>query len=212
MKFILILFFASQPFLLLAQEWENEFSKFDSLDGTSTLHSSPILFTGSSSIRFWEDIKTDLNNDHILNRGFGGSEFNDLIENFEQVILKYKPHKLFIYSGDNDIANGKSAIETFGDFCMLYGMIKASIPKAEVFVLSIKPSPARWNFAKEMTDTNTLIEEFCDKHAHLTYIDVWYPMIGENMKPKGKLFIQDSLHMNRIGYELWTDIISKKLK
>ena len=104
--------------------WQYAFDEFNILDGDSALQEG-ILFTGSSSIRFWKDPAKDFNNPKILNRGFGGSQIIDLIENFDQVILKYHPKKIVIYSGDNDIKHGKSAEIVFGDFCTLYGMIKA---------------------------------------------------------------------------------------
>ncbi|WP_221930769.1 hypothetical protein [Changchengzhania lutea] len=49
-----------------------------------------ILFTGSSSNRFWKDPTKDLKNDSILNRSFGGSKIKGLIEKFNQDILKFQ--------------------------------------------------------------------------------------------------------------------------
>jgi len=200
------------PLSGVAQEWENDFNTFDSLDKAYPPPKNPIVFTGSSSIRFWIDVAQDLQNEKIINRGFGGSEFSDLVENYDRVIKKYNPDKLFIYSGDNDIANGKSAIQTFGDFCTLYGMIKSSLPDTEIFVLSIKPSPSRWDFAEEMVKANSMIKVFCHSKTDISYIDVWNPMISEKDQPESDLFIGDSLHMNANGYKLWTEIVSQSLK
>ncbi len=82
--------------------WQTEIDAFDKLDGNNPLQDG-ILFTGSSSIRMWKDPAKDFNNPKILNRGFGGSQIIDLIENFDRVILKYHPNKIVIYSGDNDV-------------------------------------------------------------------------------------------------------------
>ena len=40
-----------------------------------------ILFTGSSSIRFWATLKSDFPGHNVINRGFGGSEMTDLVSN-----------------------------------------------------------------------------------------------------------------------------------
>ena len=70
--------------------WQTEIESFDKLNGANPLQEC-ILFTGSSSIRMWKNPAKDFNNPKILNRGFGGSQIIDLIENFDQVILKYQP-------------------------------------------------------------------------------------------------------------------------
>ena len=206
--FVFILFLAFSSF---AQEydgnWKDEINAFDSLNGDSPSQGG-ILFTGSSSIKFWKDPAKDFDNPNILNRGFGGSQIIDLIENFDQVILKYHPKKIVIYSGDNDVQNGKSAEIVFGDFCTLYGMIKAKLPKTKVSYIAIKPSLNRWSKVLEMKKTNTMINEYLNTKSNGNFIDIFSPMIGEDGKPLEKLFVKDGLHLSDKGYQLWTKILA----
>jgi len=206
--FVFILFLAFSSF---AQEydgnWKDEINAFDSLNGDSPSQGG-ILFTGSSSIKFWKDPAKDFDNPNILNRGFGGSQIIDLIENFDQVILKYHPKKIVIYSGDNDVQNGKSAEIVFGDFCTLYGMIKAKLPKTKVSYIAIKPSLNRWSKVLEMKKTNTMINEYLNTKSNGNFIDIFSPMIGEDGKPLEKLFVKDGLHLSDEGYQLWTKILA----
>ncbi|MFH1000462.1 MAG: GDSL-type esterase/lipase family protein [Bacteroidota bacterium] len=190
--------------------WQNELNAFDSLNG-STPPQNGILFTGSSSIKFWKEPAIDFNNPAIINRGFGGSQIIDLIENFDQVILKYHPETIVIYSGDNDIQEGKSAELVFGDFCTLYGMIKAKLPNAKVLYIAIKPSLNRWNKVLEMQKANNLINEFLNHKANAEFVDVFSPMIGISGKPDKKLFVNDGLHLSEEGYQLWTQILTPYL-
>lgn len=187
--------------------WQNEINSFDSLNGNFPLQEG-ILFTGSSSIKFWKDPAKDFNNPMILNRGFGGSQIIDLIENFDQVILEYHPKKIVIYSGDNDIQAGKSAEIVFGDFCTLLGMIQAKLPDAEIFYIAIKPSLNRWNKVLEMKKANTMINEYLNYKSNASFVDVFSPMIGISGKPDKKWFIEDGLHMTAEGYQLWTEILA----
>ena len=83
LSFFMVLNSFSQEY---QNKWQNEIDAFDNLNGDTPLQEG-ILFTGSSSIRLWKDLAKDFNNPKILNRGFGGSEIIDLIENFDQVIL-----------------------------------------------------------------------------------------------------------------------------
>ncbi|MDP3312096.1 GDSL-type esterase/lipase family protein [Lutibacter sp.] len=204
----LVLFIAVNSF---AQDyvnyWEKEIKVFDSINNGNPLQDG-ILFTGSSSIKFWKNPAKDFKNPKILNRGFGGSQIIDLIENFEEVILKYHPKKIVIYSGDNDVQEGKSAEIVFGDFCTLYGMIKAKLPNTQVYYIAIKPSLNRWGKVLEMKKANTMINEFLNYKQNAFYVDVFSPMIGISGKPEEKWFIEDGLHMTDVGYELWTKILA----
>jgi len=188
-------------------EWNDEINAFDELNGDSPLQGG-VLFTGSSSIRFWKDPIKDFNNPNILNRGFGGSQLIDLVENFDRVILQYHPVKIVIYSGDNDVQAGKSAEIVYGNFCTLYGMIKAELPDAKVYYIAIKPSLNRWSKVLEMKKANTMINEFLNTKSNAFFVDIFSPMIGLEGKPQKKWFIEDGLHMTDEGYELWTKILS----
>jgi len=210
--FIGILFIA---FNLNAQDYDNkwaaEINAFEQLNGDSPAQGG-ILFTGSSSIRFWKTPAKDFNNSTILNRGFGGSQIIDLIEKFDQIIVQYHPKKIVVYSGDNDIEAGKSAEIVFGDFCTLYGMIKAKLPETEVYYIAIKPSLSRWAKVLEMKKANTMINEYLNTKSNADFVDIYSPMIGTEGKPCKKWFIEDGLHMTKEGYELWTKILAPYIK
>ncbi len=210
--FVFILFIAFSSYAQdYNHQWKDEINAFDSLNGDSPAQGG-ILFTGSSSIKFWKDPVKDFKNSQILNRGFGGSQIIDLIENFDQVILKYHPKKIVIYSGDNDVEVGKSAEVVFGDFCTLYGMIKAKLPDTKIYYIAIKPSLSRWSKVLEMKKTNTMINEYLNTKSNGTFIDIFSQMIGPEGKPCKKWFIEDGLHMTKEGYQLWTKILSPYLK
>ena len=215
MKKIIFIFLAFLTFSSNAQEyddkWANEINAFDKLNGDAPPQGG-ILFTGSSSIRFWKDPAKDFNNPQILNRGFGGSQIIDLIEKFDQVILQYHPKKIVIYSGDNDVQVGKSAEIVFGDFCTLYGMIKAKLPETEVYYIAIKPSLNRWEKVLEMKKANTMINEYLNTKQNADFVDIYSPMIGIEGKPCKKWFVEDGLHMTKEGYELWTKILAPYIK
>lgn len=205
--FILLTLYISS-YSQYVNRFENEFNEFERIDSNLSIPSGKIvLFTGSSSIRMWKHPENDFSNLNIINRGFGGSEIEDLIENFNRAISKYKPAKIVIYSGDNDIAAGKSAEKVFGDFCTLYGMIKAELPETKVIYISIKPSIARWNLWSEMLQANILIQAYLHENPRVWFVDIYSLMINSEGTPKQELFIEDGLHLSDEGYRLWTNIV-----
>ena len=69
---ILIQFLAFNSYAQYNDIWAGEISAFSQLDSISAPPASGlILFTGSSSIRMWQDPQGDFNNIKIINRGFG---------------------------------------------------------------------------------------------------------------------------------------------
>lgn len=168
-----------------------------------------VVFTGSSSMRMWTDIGEVFPRVNAINTGFGGSQFTDLIHFREELIFKHDPDEIFIYEGDNDIAEGKSPFEVLADATFLYAKIREKIPSANVYFISPKPSISRWHLEDEYVQINELLQEFCEFDSSLTFVDIWNPMLNEESKPKADIFLDDNLHMNNKGYEIWADVLTK---
>jgi lysophospholipase L1-like esterase len=55
----------------------------------------------------------------------------------------------------------------------------------------------------KMEETNQLIREVCNTELNCTYIDVTSRLLDEGL-PKQDIFIDDDLHLNKKGYQLWS--------
>jgi len=162
-----------------------------------------ILFTGSSSIRMWRDLDKHFPEAKIINTGFGGSQTEDLLRYLDALVLEFEPEKIFIYEGDNDVNAGKSTSEIMGDFETLTTKILEKLPNANLYLIGAKPSPSRWHLKNEYLAFNTALKNFTESNPAFTFIDTWTVMLDEKGNPKAELFIQDKLHMNEQGYEIW---------
>lgn len=172
-----------------------------------------ILFTGSSSIRVWTTLKTDFPKHNVLNRGFGGSEMVDLVYFVDKLIVPYHPKQIFIYEGDNDIGNGKSPDEILATAHQLLMLIREKLPKkAEVLFISPKPSILRWKLKDNYVDYNKKLEAWTKQYKNVRFIDVWTPMLDAEGNVLKDLFVEDGLHMNKKGYEIWTKVIGKYIR
>ena len=65
-----------------------------------------VIFTGSSSIRFWTDVQQRFPEYHILNCGFGGSQTPDLLYHLDKLVFRYQPKQVIIYDTGKMILNG----------------------------------------------------------------------------------------------------------
>ena len=170
------------------------------------------VITGSSSVRFWNSVDADCADEHIVNTGFGGSEASDLLYHLDAAVLRFRPKKVFIYEGDNDINSGKTPESTLKTMSQIVAKILTSLPNVEVFIIGAKPSPSRWQHQQRYLELNRLLATYCATMDQVNYIDVWFPMLNQNGKPKPEIFVADSLHMNSKGYEIWTKAICPSMQ
>jgi len=171
-----------------------------------------IVFTGSSSVRMWRDLATDFPDHRVINRGFGGSQMSDLLYYIDELILRYQPKKVFIYEGDNDIAASKKPGRIMKDAKKLRQRIHKALPDTEIYFIAPKPSLARWEMRDQYEELNSRLAGYAAKTDQVTFVDVWTPMLGADGKVLSDIFIDDGLHMNRKGYDIWKKVIEPYVK
>ena len=148
--------------------FEKEILAFETQDRATPPPADVILFTGSSSIRFWTDLTTYFPGKAILNRGFGGSQLSDVRYFADRIIVRYQPKQIVLYAGENDIATGKqTARQTYARFVDLFRYVRRKLPKSTFTYIAIKPSPSRRQFWLATDDANRLISRFLAKKANL---------------------------------------------
>ncbi|WP_026463410.1 SGNH/GDSL hydrolase family protein [Adhaeribacter aquaticus] len=194
------------------ERWEPEMKAFEEADKSNPPKKGSIVFTGSSSIRLWENLNEYFSGKNIINRGFGGSQTFEVTHFADRIITPYKPKQVIIYVGDNDLASGKSAEQVVNDFKDLFTKIRQGTPKAKVTFISIKPSPSRMKFAPQIKAANEQIGAFLASEKNTSFIDVYTPMMLSNGKPNPILFRADSLHMTKPGYDIWAKVVKPYLK
>jgi lysophospholipase L1-like esterase len=186
--------------------FKQEINEYKEADKINPPQQGLYLFIGSSSIRMWKTLEEDFAGYHVINRGFGGSHFSDAIYYFNDLVTPYRPKKIIIYEGDNDIASDKSPESVFKDFKKFLKMISKNMDNPEIAIIAAKPSPRRWHLKEKYESLNLKFEKFCERKENLTYIDVYKPMLNEKGRPDPQLFLKDSLHMNGKGYEIWKNL------
>jgi hypothetical protein len=211
-KIILLVLGIAAAVQLHAQQgfpFANEIAAFKQQDSIAFPPKDGILFIGSSSIRLWTDLEQRFAGQPIIKRGVGGSELSQLVAYYTPYILfPYHPRKIFIYDGENDIAGGKNADFVFGEFRKLYAMIHKKLPDAKIYFLSIKMSPSREKYFKEVAVANELIKNYLAGKANCTFIDVNGPILKMSTSmPDSSLFKADYLHLNSKGYDKWQQVL-----
>lgn len=214
----LILFF--QGFGLSAAEpkkahdskvFEPEILAFEAMDKTNPPPADVTVFVGSSSIKKWTSLAKDFPDVKVINRGFGGSHLIDSVYYADRIVIPYKPKRIVLFAGSNDINFGITPEQVAEDFKAFVAKIRATIPTVPIDYISISTSPSRFTQLAKVRKANQLIADFIAKDPTLTYINVIDSML-EDGKPKPDIYGPDKLHMNPKGYAIWTGIVQPYLK
>jgi lysophospholipase L1-like esterase len=189
-----------------AQPFKPEIVQFKNSDSIVMPPKGQIVFAGSSSFTKWKDIAMYFPGYPIINRGFGGATLVDLIYYVDEAIIKYQPRQIFIYCGENDMADVDtvSPATVLHRFKTLHTILLKKLPKTtKIVFVSIKPSIARWYLESKFIEANELIQAYISTQKNIQYLDVHSFMLDENKEVFKDIFIADKLHMNPKGYLIW---------
>lgn len=191
--------------------YENTIRNYESEDLKIAPAPGGIVLIGSSSFTGWKTVEEDLAPLPIINRGFGGSTFPEVIHYLERTVLKYMPSSVVVYC-ENDMFMGppKSPEQTRDEYVKLVEKVRQKLPKTKIYYVSMKPSPARWARWNDVKKANKLILDFVKSDRLQEYIDITQVMLSNGV-PDSSIFKNDSLHMNEEGYKRWISVIKPAL-
>jgi lysophospholipase L1-like esterase len=193
--------------------WEESIAAYVAADREKAPAPGGVVFVGSSSIRLWRELETQLSSTRrVINRGFGGARLADCTRYLDRLVFPHAPRLIVVYAGDNDLAEGRPPKEVFNDFVRFVETVRKTLPETKIAYVSIKPSPARAALIAQAQETNYLIRQFAAGGANLDFVDVFTPMLDERGRPRTDLFQADRLHLNSAGYELWASIIGPRVR
>lgn len=192
-------------------KWEPAMKKFAAQDAQTSPPKNAILFTGSSSIVGWK-LEKFFPGLPVLNRGFGGSQVEDVIDYFDQVVVPYEPKTIVFYSGDNDLAGGKTTSTVINDVKQFVSMVHERFPDTRIILIPPKASISRWKLFPQMREVAEAEKAMAEANDKILYVDTSAPMLGPDGKPRAELYLGDKLHMTEAGYIVWSDLVRPHLE
>lgn len=191
------------------KQWSKEIERIKALDAKESDPENAVLFIGSSSIRLWDDIAEDMHPWPVIQRGYGGARFSDLVVFAEEIIKPHKFRALAIFVA-NDITGG-AADKTPEEVVQLFEHVVATArrhaPDAPIFLIEITPTPSRWAAWPKIKECNAALRQACEEGKNLHFISTADEYLDADGQPMPELFKADKLHQNRDGYERWSRII-----
>jgi predicted esterase len=191
-----------------------EIEAFEKADQTEKHTENALLFTGSSFIRLWKTIKKDLAPSEIIHRGFGGSRIAEMAYFIPRIAFGHSMKAIYMYTGSNDLggsASDKSPLQILECYKYIVKIIRIKYPNTPIYYIAISPNEKRWPVWDKIQETNNLIEQFSRANPNLYFIETASQLLGPDGKYQSNLHVEDKLHFNSKGYEIWTNIIKKSI-
>ncbi len=170
------------------------------------------LFLGDSITDFY-DLDKYFEGMPVVNSGISGDTTLDILDNMKERVYDYKPDKVILLIGTNDLIHNISVEEVISNIEEIITKIKENEPKADIYVQSIYP--VNDDLDEEMVSVrdnedimkiNDSIEKYCQDHD-CTYINM-HDLLTDEDGNFNEEYTEDGLHPNDKCYE----VITKELK
>jgi lysophospholipase L1-like esterase len=191
--------------------FESEINAFLRQDSASFPPCGAVLFTGSSTIRLWNNLADDFRGSVVINRGFGGSTMKALNYYLDYIVLPYKPAVIVVYEGDNDLQSGTRPGEFVTQCDTFIRRVHAAMPGTKICFLAVKPSFARKQQLPAQDSANLMLKKLVKKRPGTRFIDIRPLMYDRQGHLRKDYFESDSLHINAACYRAWAGLIRKKM-
>tara|TARA_B110000285_G_C14959420_1_gene530891 strand:+ start:257 stop:970 length:714 start_codon:yes stop_codon:yes gene_type:complete len=190
-----------------------EIRQFEFLDKTVQYPDDAILFIGSSSIRLWSTLEQDMNPFSVIQRGYGGAHFRDLIFYTDRILANHAPELVvcFVANDIKGVAEDESPKKILRLIKYFEKQVRSKLPSTPIVFIEITPTSSRWKQWNDIQKVNELLKEYCTTKEDLYFVETAAAFLNKEGKPKDELFISDRLHLNSEGYVLWNQLIKKRL-
>ena len=191
-----------------------EIEAFEKLDETRVYPDDAILFIGSSSIRLWKTLEEDMKPFNVIQRGYGGAHFRDMVFFTERILADHKLSMVVCFVA-NDISGSSrdgTPKEVLGLFKLFVKQVREKHPTIPILQIAVTPTKSRWKYWDKINQVNNLIKAYCEKRENLYFINTVPAYLDKDGQPKPEWFVSDQLHLNTEGYEVWNGLIKSEIE
>lgn len=188
-------------------DFESAIATFERKDIKYPPPPGAIVVVGSSTIRYWTNVRNDLAPLETIPRGFGGSTADDLDYYLDRIVLPYAPRAVAIYEGDHDLQLGMTKEFILERYTSVVQRIGAAYPSARIYMISVKPSPKFFSLWPTALELNQMLGDLCAQTPNCTYVDAASYFLLPNGKPNTAYYRGDRVHFNDAGYAVWVGIL-----
>ncbi|WP_230253435.1 SGNH/GDSL hydrolase family protein [Rhodopirellula halodulae] len=195
------------------KRWEKEIRKYETLDEQTDDPADGILLIGSSSIRRWDSAAEDLSPFRVIPRGYGGAKYSDLAVFAQRLITPHDYRGVVIFVG-NDISGRETDFTPEQVEPLVRHVVRISRehrPDAPVLLVEVTPTRSRYDAWPKIRQLNAMLREVCFTEPNVHFVATAETFLTHENQPREDLFVEDQLHLNEAGYDLWGGLIRQRL-
>ena len=193
-----------------------------------------ILFYGSSGFTRWKEkynhrpLETEVTMKDgslaCINHGFGSSTAEELLYYYPRAIKPWEPKALVISIVHNDRGFWYSPGEIMTNLAKLMEYARTDFPGIRLFLCDTRPTlkfHTEWHMPYQ-NEFHQMAKEYCDRHEDTTYVchadckELWIDPadagIYDTEKIRKDIFVEDAVHFNQLGYDIYRDFFKEILK
>ena len=178
------------------------------------------LLLGHSHIDFWNnwEIQSGLTN-YIngYNVGIGGTTTKDWLYAYDKLVKPFGADRFVISVGENDVTvwgeDGEAILERLE---LLFRKIHNDFPEAKIYYIYSLPSPTKYqNGIYVDAKYDALVKgekKLCNNFKYVQGIDTFEVLAtADRQNINADLFSTDGVHLNELGYQVWSDFLYDKI-
>jgi len=191
-----------------------EIAALNSLDQPTSETGQEILFIGSSSIRLWDSIETDMAPYATIRRGFGGANYADLAVFADRLIAPHQFQAVVVFIANDIKGNQNDATPEQVQSRAQYvcDVALSHCPDAKVFLVEVTPTPDRFVHWRDICDVNAGLRKISLTTPNVFFVPTADAYLDDRKQPQSMFFGDDQLHLNAQGYKLWSSLIKASLQ
>lgn len=195
------------------KRWSKDIAAFDADNQATVASPESVLFIGSSSIRRWTTMPTDMAPYRTIRRGYGGAKFTDMAVFAKRIVTPHQYRAIVMFVGNG--VTGKPDDHTPDQIETLTRHIVAVSqqhqPNAPFFIIEITPCEKRFDAWPKIRQVNARLREVALSTPMTYFVATAGDYLNSNGIPKSDLFVEDKLHLSESGYKLWSSLILRRL-
>jgi lysophospholipase L1-like esterase len=163
-----------------------------------------IVFIGNSITEQGENWASKVDTTKAKNRGIAGDTTDGILARLKEINF-YKPVKVFLLIGINDLFHNPDAVEKIHENILkIVDEINSKSPNTQIFVQTVLPTTTE-NLISKIKELNAALENSSFEKP-FTFINLHQRFVLLNGKMNMD-FSTDGVHLNEKGYKIWSEII-----
>jgi lysophospholipase L1-like esterase len=121
---------------------------------------------------------------------------------------------IYMYSGSNDLSvskQDKSPLQILETYKYIVKLLRSKFPNTPIYYIAISPNERRWAVWDKIQETNELLKNYSSTKTNMYFVETTSALLGADGKYQPSLHVEDKLHFNEKGYEIWTKIMRKSI-